>query len=192
MIFKNQIGHWLKNDGIINWLWLLPPVIFLVGCFQAINIWLIRKKRFKDSAWNKIVQRLAEGAGILGFGFSGLGFGLVVSDFFGRLAMLVIGLKQAAKQGFLNVPLDMPATKELMRSYKDYPLHFSLSSLANAAAMQMPLLFISSGYSVLIVGLFNLMKQVLSTPVAFISRNISSVFLERLSEKWRNQLPIKV
>lgn len=191
LVFKNFIGNWLNNQNIVEWLWLLPPVIFLVGCFQAINIWLIRKKRFKDSAWNKVLQRLAEGVGILGFGLAGMGFGLIVSDFFGRLAMLLIGLKQTIKQGFLEVQWDLKANKVLMNAYKDYPLHFSLSSLANAAAMQMPLLFISNGYSVLIVGLFNLMKQVLSTPIAFISRNISSVFLERLSEKWRNNQPIR-
>jgi len=190
ILFGSEISDLLNNTRIQDWLILIPLSLFSVGVYQAFNFWLIRQKAFMASSFNKVAQRSFEGVSTIYYGLTIKGGGLIISDIIGRYSMLLIAIYQARKRGFFHVSFSWLEMKRLAKLYKSFPLNFGLSSLANSAGAHLPLLFISIAFQSLTVGYFNLMKYVLSAPVAFISRNIAQVFLERLAEKWRSNQPV--
>ena len=186
VLFGSEISDLLNNSRIQEWLVLIPLSLFSVGVYQAFNFWLIRQKAFMSSSFNKVAQRGFEGASTIFYGLTIKGGGLIISDIIGRYSMLLLAVYQVRKRSFFQVSFSWLEIMRLAKLYKSFPLNFGLSSLANSAGAHLPLLFISIAFQSLTVGYFNLMKYVLSAPVAFISRNIAQVFLERLAEKWRS------
>lgn len=190
ILFGSEISELLNNKRIQDWLILIPLSLFSVGVYQAFNFWLIRQKAFMASSFNKLAQRSLEGVSTIFYGLTIKGAGLIFSDVIGRYSMLLIAIYQARKRGFFQVSFSWSEMKRLAIFYRSFPINFGLSSLANSAGAHLPILFISIAFQSLTVGYFNLMKYVLSAPVAFISRNIAQVFLERLAEKWRSNQPV--
>lgn len=190
LIFGDLIESQLKNENISDWYWLITSSFFLIGVYQGLNMWLIRNRMFVASSINKVGQRISEGALVIYSGNFGLNGGLILGDVVGRLTMTLISLYQSIKLDFHKVRFSLSHSIILIKEFKQFPLGYGFSSLANSAAAHVPILFISAAYQSLAVGYFNMMKYVLSAPVAFISRNVAQVFLERLANKWRNSKPV--
>ena len=78
----------------------------------------------------------------------------------------------------------------MAKRYRQYPLNFAPSSLVNSMGTHLPLIFVSNAYTVAVVGSFNFSKYILTAPIGFIGQNLSQVFLERISQKRRDDKPI--
>jgi O-antigen/teichoic acid export membrane protein len=188
--FGSYFVEFLGNDRFAFWIQIVPLALMIIGFYQALNYYLIRRKMFIASALNKVAQRSSEGAGNLITGLSHVPAGLIISDLLGRFFALLVSLFQIRKTLPSLIKVKFPALKKVAKEFKHYPLNLGPSSLANAASLNFPLFYISSAYTSSITGFFNFMRFVLSAPISFIGQNISQVFLERIAGKVRADQPI--
>ncbi len=62
VIFRDSVATLLGVPALADWLWLLPISIMLIGWYQALRYWTMRREAFGDVARNAVV-RTALGAG---------------------------------------------------------------------------------------------------------------------------------
>jgi len=192
LVFKNQLADWLNfPKPYLNWLYILPFSIALFSIYQALNLFLIRTKKFKRSASNKIIRRLSEGTTQFTFGKLGMASGLFIGDMVGQLAMIITTWFSIKKdiQKEPKIPI-----KEMFRyaiNYRDFPLKSAIPSLLNAFSLLLPVLIINRLFDEQVTGFFDLSRVVLIVPLSLITASLSQIVLQQFTEKRNNHLSIK-
>lgn len=187
LIWKTELANFLNlSVKYSNYLYFVPLGTFLFNFYQSINYWLIREKKFMAISKNKFIRRGAEGVSQLGFSFSIKQFGLIYGDLIGHFFNNVSGIFQAYKSGLKSKLLSLAKLKYVANKYKEYPRLNLLPSFMSACSYLLPVLFINKFYSSAYTGYFDLSKLVLSIPLALVATSISSVLLQRISEKFKN------
>lgn len=189
-LFSENIGRILNTTAIKKCLWLTPPAVFVMGLAKLFNNWLIRKKSFKEFALNKIYQRGIEGVSTFGFSMVQSVNGLIAGDFIGRFSLMVIAARQVCKKDFRLTHIDRLRFIQILKRYKQFPLYNTIPAMFNTGCSLIPVFLISSFYSDVVTGYFNLSRQMLAIPVALISANLSQVLFRHVAEKKNNNLPI--
>ncbi len=172
-------------------LYFSPLSIFLFSTYQAINYYLVRQKVFGGISKNKITRRAAEGITQTGFGLLKNPSGLLIGDIIGHLAHNISGWYQAFKHGFSMRLFSFKRQRQLMLTYKDFPLINLIPTFINAICLNIVVLFISVFYSSEIVGYFDLTRLVLAVPALMLTMSISQVLLQNISQKSKEGLSIK-
>jgi O-antigen/teichoic acid export membrane protein len=190
MLFSDAFVDYVDNQKIRPWIPLILIGVLITGLYQSTSYWLIRRAKFKDLAINKVSQRVFEGASNLALGSAKQGFGLIVSDIIGRFFMLIVSVFQIRKDMAKIIKEPKRGIWKMAKRYRQYPLNFAPSSLVNSMGTHLPLIFVSNAYTVAVVGSFNFSKYILTAPIGFIGQNLSQVFLERISQKRRDDKPI--
>jgi O-antigen/teichoic acid export membrane protein len=177
----------LPSNFPISILYIIPVGAFLFSTYQSLNSWLIRKKKFYSVSVNKLVRRSSEGAFQLGFAFAKSFNGLIYSDILGQIANLFTVLIQSKRNG-LNLRLvSLTKIKYVSKKYSEFPKYNLLPAFMSTCSYLLPPIFINKYFSPEAAGFFDLSKLLLSIPLAFIASSISSVLLQRLSEKFNNK-----
>ncbi len=189
-LFSDFFVDYVDNQKIRPWIPLILISVLITGLYQSTSYWLIRRAKFKDLAINKVSQRVFEGASNLILGSAKQGFGLIVSDTIGRFFMLIVSVFQIRKDLAKIIKEPRRGIWKMAKRYRQYPLNFAPSSLVNSMGTHLPLIFVSNTYTVAVVGSFNFSKYILTAPIGFIGQNLSQVFLERISQKRRDDEPI--
>ena len=135
---------------------LLAPLLFLLmGFFQPLNNWLIRKQAFRAMSVNKMVQTTGITLVSLGLGWWAFEHGLMVGYVAGWALYVAFGAMQVRWKGFRFRPLQFAAMREAAMAYRSFPLYNALPAVMNTATLSIPvfLLFVNSflpvGYSLL-------------------------------------------
>jgi O-antigen/teichoic acid export membrane protein len=173
-----------------KWLFLLPVSVFLFSSYQALNYWLIRRKKFRISSANKVSRRLAEGSMQAGIGLIKNNIGLIAGDISGNLLNFIQGIFQVYKNGFKNSYVSLSEVKNVLKTYSEFPKFNLVPALLNTVCTALPFLLINRFYGSEITGYFGLSKMVLAIPIAVISTSLSQVLLQRITEKRNNGLSI--
>ncbi|PLX11953.1 MAG: hypothetical protein C0594_02945 [Marinilabiliales bacterium] len=165
------------------WLYFVPLSAFLASSYRTINFWLIRKKAFKASSLNKVFRRSGEGM-VQGIG-AGLKFpkALVFGDISGNILNILIGGYQMLKKQFTFQYIKVSRIKINAKRYSEFPGFNLFPALLNTVSLLLPVFFVSRFFSDANVANFDLTRQVLLIPSAFISISISQVLLQQLSAK---------
>jgi O-antigen/teichoic acid export membrane protein len=186
------IAAYLKMPGIRNYLYLLPISVFLIGLYESLNYWLIRKKKFKYSSLNKISHKTSESVSAISLGFAGLGGGLIFSEIFGRAVVNFACIFQLKKSGFSVSSITFSRIKKVLFKYRAFPIFNAFPSFLNAAASNFPVLLVGSLFTSSITGFFNLSRQVLSVPLSMISLSLAQVLYEEAVSKINKNEPIEI
>ena len=187
IIWKRNIIHFLNlSDAFAGYLFLVPLGTFLLNSYQSINYWLIRKKRFPPISVNKFIRRSFEGIAQLGFKFAKLPHFLLYGDIIGHIANISSGIYQGKKSGLTLNLFSITKVKYVFFKYDDYPKFNLIPGLMSACSSLLPAIFINKFFSLENAGFMDLSKMLLSIPVALISLSVSSVLLQRTSEKFKN------
>lgn len=189
-IFNQSLAQFLNLPANYAWwLWFIPVSLLIFSLNQAFNYYLIRQKRFKLSAVNKILRRGVEGCSQSGFGFLSGGFGLFVGD---SLGQLVVFINTLFKKG--NGVLSFPQSSQIkgqLHNYKSFPLKNGLPSLMNAISLLLPVIIINQKFNQQITGYFDLARMVLILPLSLITASLSQILLQRFAERKNARLSIK-
>ncbi len=184
--FRDNLASFLNiSQTHAWWLLFLPASVFMLGTYQTMNYYLIRKKRFRAISVNKGVRRVAEGGVQLGLGQLRWPAGLVVGDVFGHLANVVSALLQLRRANFKATMHSWALQKKLVKQYADYPLYSMLPMTLNVFCLMIPTVFINKFYSQEVAGYFDLTRLVLVVPSALLTMSVGQVFLQEVSEKKR-------
>jgi len=191
ILYRNNLLIFWEWDSSRQWLFLVPITLFSVGVYQAFNYWLIRNKKYTQSSYNKITQRITETPANIVFGNTNFLYGLIYGDLIGRFFMSIQAVYQSFKAGFFYKGIPVSDCKRMMVRYKSFALVNSLPSLANSVAAHAPLFFITTFFGLTVAGQFALMRMVLSIPVSLVSNNVSQVVFQQVSERVANKTEFK-
>jgi O-antigen/teichoic acid export membrane protein len=171
------------------YIWL-GPAIFIYAVYQLISYWLLRKNAYWASAINKISQTSSTTAINVIVGLFKFNAGLIFSELVGRLLGSVIGFYHSIKSGF-NWPRFQKAERsELMKRYRKFIYFASFPAFLDSLSLNLPVLFLTTWYSVETTGYFQLSRMVLTIPIALISAAFSQVLLRKTIELKSEQKPL--
>jgi O-antigen/teichoic acid export membrane protein len=192
LFFRNSFTCLLGfPDKYSEWLLLLPLTTFFFSSSQIINYWLIRKKVYSKSSFNKIIRRAAEGTTQVSFGILKNSFGLVIGDLCGNLLNFIMGLKQLFNHSFSSKSISKDNLIYVFKRYFDFPKYNLIPGLLNTLSTALPFLIINKFYGGANTGYFGLSKMILAIPIAIISTAISQVLLQQITEKRNLGISIK-
>jgi len=184
--FNSQITALLGNPKISNWLYFIPITVLLTGIYQSFNYWLNRKKQYKRLATSKVIQSGTTASINVAMGFGGFGSGgLIIGGVLGQgVATSMLGKfmwnedKNRLKQ-FKKIKMIALAKK-----YQKFPKLLIFAHGINIASAQMPIILLSSLFSVIFSGYYVLIKRVIGLPMSIIASSISDVFIQQASHDY--------
>tara|TARA_Y100001935_G_scaffold252027_1_gene255111 strand:- start:130 stop:1314 length:1185 start_codon:yes stop_codon:yes gene_type:complete len=118
-------------------------------------------------------------------GFSMLSFSKVIIDIISLIPLFFTYFSKSSIQlkDFLYFKL-----KKIAKIYRNFPLYNFPSALINIISQNLPLLFISTFYSIELAGFFSLATRVLRLPVELISNSVRKVYYNEASNLQENKL----
>lgn len=165
-------------------LYIIPLGAFLFSSYQSLNSWLIRRQKYYSISINKLLRRSSEGIAQICFAFLKNFNGLIFSDVIGQGANVATVIYQT-KRNELNLKLlSLTKLKYVIKKYSEFPRYNLIPAFMSTCSYLLPPLFINKFFSLESAGFFDLSKLLLSIPLAFIASSISSVLLQRISEKF--------
>jgi O-antigen/teichoic acid export membrane protein len=165
-------------------LFIIPLGAFLFSSYQSLNSWLIRKQKYYAVSVNKLLRRSSEGIAQICFALLKNFNGLIFSDVIGQCANVGTVIYQT-KKNELNIRLvSITKLKYVIRKYSEFPRYNLIPAFMGACSYLLPVIFINKFFSPESAGFFDLSKLFLSIPLAFVASSISSVLLQRISQKF--------
>jgi lipopolysaccharide exporter len=168
-------------------LFIIPLGALLFSAYQSLNSFLIRKRKFLSVSANKLVRRSAEGGAQLSFALFKSFNGLIYSDIIGQFANVTTVVFQTKKYGLDLKLISLNKLKYVFRKYSEFPKYNLVPAFMSTCSYLLPPIFINKFFSAEMAGFFDLSKLLLSIPLAFIGSSISSVLLQRISEKFNKK-----
>ncbi len=168
------------------WLYFVPVSTFLIGVFNSLSYWAVRKVRFKMYAISKVV--LSSGTtitqiclGLLKFIPKGLMFGEIVGRFFATITLSKLIYKKDKK--ILNT-INKSDIKKQIKRYKNFPIYSIPADLINVITNQAPVFIIGKYFGADTLGSYSLMERVLAAPIAMLGRAVLDVFKQKAGEDY--------
>lgn len=190
-LFPESVTRWISWPvHHKQWLWLIPPAVFLFSAGQTLNYWLIRKKGFRASATNRIGRRIAEGVIQTAGGVGQHQRALIWGELAGRAVYLSLAWKQSLRVGLDLREVSRASIRAVARRYKEFPLYQTFPALLNAMSLMMPVLLVNAYYSAETTAQFDLGRQLMVLPLALITTAMSQVLLQKFTEQKQNQQPL--
>ncbi len=183
--FKEPIVNILNSQQIGNYLWLVPPFIFVNGLFLALNSWNSRTKLFKRLSLSRIFSSVSSTVTQVGIGFiekTGAS-GLIVGSLAGQsIATFALGGQIWRDDRKLIVKnLSWEKIYEGFKKYRKFSLVDTWGALMNSISWQLPAFLLSAFFTPAVVGFYSLGFRLLQMPMSLIGGSISQVFFQRAS-----------
>lgn len=184
-IFKDPLVLALNSPQLGNYVWLIPPFVFLNGIFLAMNYWNSRTKHFKRLSFARVSRSLSSTGTQIGAGIGGYatGIGLIAGTLVGTFVSTIVLCGQIWKDDkkILKASINTKKMIEGLKRYRKFPLIDSWSALLNTISWQLPAFLLAFYFSPAIVGFYSLGFRLLQMPMSFIGGSISQVFFQRAS-----------
>lgn len=168
-----------SNLGIQNWLLMIPVTIFLLGCYQGLNYYVNREKKFKLMALSRVLQSstLSVGQMLLGITSFGPG-GLILGNIIGIISSVFILIKKTK----IEFSLHLGKIFDMGKRYVDFPKYLVFGHALNSLSAHLPIYLITLYFTSENVGQYSLTSKVLAIPLVFVSTSIGDVFKQRAAE----------
>ncbi len=177
-IAPTWISQRLGQPSLAPYLWLLPLGVLLAGAYSALQFWYVRQKRFGLLAKTRIIQSASSAGTQIGLGWGvaanpiGLLLGYVMNT---GIACLVLG-----GQLLRTAPVISAARVwALAVDYSRFPRYSTLESIANSAAIQIPVIMIAAIAAPAEAGFLMMAMYVMQAPMSLIGTAISQVYVSR-------------
>jgi len=184
--FRVQIAHLVSSPSLSNYLWLLPPGLFLLGTYQVFNYWALRVKAFTAIARTKLAQSISMVVVQIGgyaIGPVSLLIGQIAGQAAGSGSLGAIAIRRRW-QVFRNVNVkDVTASA---KRYRRFPIFSTWAGAFNSAGTQLPPLLFAALFNPAAAGLYMLAHRVLSMPMTLVGRAVGQVFFSTGAEASRN------
>lgn len=177
--FQEPILDAMQQPHLKPFVWFIPIGVFFAGVYNALQFWTTRKKQFSTIAKTRMTQSVASstvqiGVGYFGFGVIGLLFGQVI-NFSAGIIRLFISFWAETKHLFSKISIAQ--IKENWKKYDKFPKYSTFESLANTAAIQLPVIIIAAAAIGPEAGYLMLAMKVIAMPMGLIGGAIGQVYL---------------
>lgn len=179
--FQEPILKVIQQPQLKPYIWFIPIGVFFAGLYNTLQYWTTRKKQFTTIAKTRMTQSVASstaqiGGGYFGFGAVGLIIGQVI-NFSAGIIRLFISFRKESKHLFKQV--SNTQLKKNWKRYEKFPKYSTFESLANVAAIQLPVIIIAAVAIGPEAGYLMLAMKVMAIPMGLIGGSIAQVYLSR-------------
>ncbi|MEQ8924873.1 MAG: oligosaccharide flippase family protein [Fulvivirga sp.] len=170
---------------------LLLPILLVLGMLSVVaDAQNVRDKLFKQNGISKVISISSSKAFVSVYGFV-IGpnpLGLIIGEIINRLLLLITLLGNNTKRFFKGLIENWKYNeiREVVISYKNYPLYVFPNSLLTQITSHIPILLISKFYSERELGFYVLAISLLSIPVQVIGFSMGKVFLQKTNDLFNN------
>ena len=189
-LLRDVFTGWLDGATALVPLMLSPALFLLMGFFQPLNNWLIRKQAFRAMGLNKMVQTSGIALVSLVLGLTSYQHGLLVGYIAGWAAFVAIGVLQVRWKGFRFRPLDLAAMRAAANEFRSFPLYNALPAVLSTATLSMPVFLLAQLFDKEVTGQFNLCRQTILLPVTFMATSFMQAYMQRASQTVAEGLPL--
>jgi O-antigen/teichoic acid export membrane protein len=181
---KAPIARWFNTEQSSSWLYYVPLMILLSGCYGALNYWNNRRKNFARLSANRVLKSVVSSGANVGLGFAGAGSsGLIHGSVLGQACTTgLFGFQAWREEKSLRAALTFGAMRRQAIRYRDFPKYLVASGLVEAGAGQVPIILFSSLFGAAALGYFSLAMRLVSLPMGLIAESIRDVFRQTASE----------
>lgn len=186
LIFNRQISHLLNNESVGPFLYFIPLTVFLTGCYQLINYWTSRQKKFTAVSAGRVAQTTSTSLLNLGSGFMKAGnSGLIYSYVTGHALSLVTLTAFLKKSDWRHLRLiNRREIKQLARRYSDFPKINSLHAFTDILQQSLLIFLLSYFFTDTVVGSYSRTFRLLAAPASLIGAALGQVFFQQASSKF--------
>ncbi len=189
-LLRDQFASLLGGPSAMAPLLLSPFLFMLMGAFQPLNNWLIRKQAFRAMGVNKVVQTAGITAVSLGLGLLAFRHGLMVGYLAGWSVYIIVGAIQARRKEFRFRPLDPMELRKAAHAYRSFPLFNALPAVLNTATLSLPVFLMAQVFGKESTGQFNLCRQTILLPVTFLATSYMQAYMQRASQTVADGQPV--
>ena len=168
-----------KNIGLITY--LIPFNLLFLGTFNILTNWLLKNNKFRNISKLYIIQNILIFASQIIFGLIGFNQGLIIGYFFGSSVIFLYTFFNFVIIFKGREKLSTKKLKNTAKKYIDLPKFSTIGVFADNFSMQAPIFFISSLFSSILVGSFNMVMKALYFPLGAISGAINNVLFKKIS-----------
>lgn len=190
LFFNKSITSLLGNPDISLWLYAIPFSILLTGLYNTFNYWNNRHKRYRTMSKNRVFQSTMIGGSQLSIGAASLGVGgLILGSIIGQLFTTTMLGNQYTKQYRKSSKKWMGWRQLLLLAhrYKNHPIHLLPAHWIGSAAMQLPILIISSTFGATVTGFYFMAQRLITLPVSIVASSIGDVYRQKASVIYREK-----
>jgi O-antigen/teichoic acid export membrane protein len=162
--------------------------MFLTGCYSGLSFWSVRGRDYNLLSQTKITQSVGLATTQVGLGINHFGaLGLILGQIVGQSAGIGRILKKLFQTNSIDVTaLRFHSLKRVAVCYRRFPMMSMPASFMETSANNLPLVFMAFVYGASVAGWIALVQNVISLPMAMLSRNIGQVYFGELAEMKRN------
>jgi lipopolysaccharide exporter len=186
---------WLNAPELLPYLLLVPAALVAMGCYQALNFWNMRKRRF----WRLGAARIVMTAVQLSTQFAAVWLvradagGLILGTTLGyaMAALVLLALTWWDDRGLFRRAVRLPGMLANLVRYRKFPLVDAWAILIEALSWQVPVWLLSAYFSQAVVGYYGMAYRLVQLPIAFIGAAFSQVFMQRAAEFRRDRQQLR-
>ena len=184
--FKKKLSFLLNSPELEDWLFIIPPLVFVSGSNIQLTAWFNRLGDFKIISISRIVISIVTVALnlLLFFFIKGPG-ALIISYTIGALISFFLLARKFFKIQKLSF-ITIADAIMVLKKYRNFPLYTLPTELISTLSQQLPMYIFSIYSGAESVGLFSRSRQLLGLPSAYISGAVSEVYRQKASIHFQN------
>ena len=192
VLFSGQISMWFKSPKLSSYYWLMPFYVLIVGAWNVLNYWYIRKKSFGRISGYQISQSMLSAGGKIGVGYAGvLQGGMIYASVVAPLLSLLTSITLSFRHTLRPLlAWSWSDIRSQASCYRNFPLFVLPRSFINVLAGQLPILLLTPFFGAQQVGLLSMALLLGYTPIGTITRALYQVLYQHTTERVHNSKKI--
>jgi O-antigen/teichoic acid export membrane protein len=192
VIFKSQLKLIYGESDPTSFIAVLPLGVFSIGILGILNNIAVRKQKFLNLSFGKILQSLTNSgtaiiSGLLSAGTWGLVIAWLASQFV-NIAILINGIVWPFKMSRLW----KSEAKNVLREHRDFPIVNALHAFSDLFLTQVVLFWvIERFYGNYDLGVFSTMIKYVKAPMIIITSAVAQLFYSEISMALKEKKDIK-
>jgi len=178
LIAPKTLGKIINTEGFSQWLIYIPISIFLVGIFQILEKYSLRRKDYKKLRTGHISQSLTRASINIGLGFyQKIMGGLIWGYIAGQVIAVLFLSRGRLKSLFFNIRkhFDWQHCKAMARKYRKTTFALIPSSITGSLTTYVPIFVLGFIYDDFVVGIYSMGFNVVNLPILILGKALYDV-----------------
>ncbi|WP_164856119.1 lipopolysaccharide biosynthesis protein [Lujinxingia sediminis] len=179
------LAEHLGQPEAADWLWWVPPLIFISGLLQILSYWCSRHKEFRLLSISQITAAAISAGSKISAGVAALGpLGLVAGQAAGQIIALLVLLTRVLRDDFSRIrgAFSLERVRKVAYSYRDFPRYHALNSLIRGLTGSLPVFLFGVLFDTATAGLYSMAYLLIKAPTMLVGSAIHQVYYQRASE----------
>ena len=168
---------------IIEWAYLIPVAVFIIGVNRCLEFFNVQQKRFSNNAKSKMTTIISSKVMAVGAGLATKGhmIGLVLGELLSKPLGTVLMYGKSIKS-HVQIKSTLSDLQQVARSYRNYPRFVLPANLLQSLSKQLPIYLLSFYFGSQITGWFSLANTTLNLPIMLMGTSAAYVFYQKAAE----------